>query len=199
MKPDDFVRVGGINDFTGGGPFPVSARGVDIVLARTKTGWRAFDGRCPHQGALLGEGEIEGDKLVCRNHRWRFSLDSGQRDSGPECLVSCPVAERNGALFIDVSGLAPKSLRSKGTQSLNDLPGPKKLPFIGNLYQISPKKFHLKLEEWAAEYGQTYQFHLGPTRVVVTTEPALIDELLRARPETFRRHPRPTSSFASSA
>src|SRR6516162_6282383 len=111
MKPDPFVRAANSRDLAGHGPFAVSANGVDLALVRTSGGWRAFQGRCPHQGALLGEGEIEGDKLVCRNHRWRFSIASGQRDGGPECLASCPVAERNGAIFVDVSGLAPKSAR----------------------------------------------------------------------------------------
>jgi len=55
------------------------------------------------------------------------------------------------------------------------------------LHQIDPTRAHLVLQEWAARYGSTYQFRLGPTRVVVTTEPAAIDEILRARPETFRR------------
>jgi len=31
----------------------------------------AFQGRCPHQGALLGEGELVEGHLVCRNHGWR--------------------------------------------------------------------------------------------------------------------------------
>jgi cytochrome P450/nitrite reductase/ring-hydroxylating ferredoxin subunit len=187
MKPDAFVRVASLSDLAGPGPFPVSASGVDVALVRSETGWRAFNGRCPHQGALLGEGEIEGDKLVCRNHRWRFSIASGQRDGGPECLASCPVAERNGAIFVDVSGLAPKSARPQAVGSLDDLPGPRGLPFIGNLHQIDPTRAHLVLQEWAARYGSMYQFRLGPTRVVVTVEPALINEILRARPETFRR------------
>ena len=112
--------------------------------------------RCPHQGALLGEGEIEGDKLVCRNHRWMFSIASGQRDGGPECLVSCPVAEPNGAVFVDVSGLAPKSARVQSTRSLDDLPGPRALPFIGNMHQIDPTRAHLVLQEWAARYGSMF-------------------------------------------
>ena len=103
MKPDPFVHAANSRDLVGPGPFAVSASGVDVALVRTGAGWRAFQGRCPHQGALLGEGEIEGDRLVCRNHRWRFSLNSGRRDGGPECLASCPAAERDGAIFIDVS------------------------------------------------------------------------------------------------
>jgi cytochrome P450/nitrite reductase/ring-hydroxylating ferredoxin subunit len=187
MRPDAFVRVASLADLAGPGPFPASASGVDVALVRAKAGWRAFDGRCPHQGALLGEGEIEGDKLVCRNHRWRFSIESGQRQGGPERLTSCPLAERDDAIFIDVSGLARTSIQSKTLGSVNDLPGPKGLPLFGNLHQIDPTTAHLRLEEWAAAYGPTYRFHLGRTPVVVTADSSLIDEILRARPETFRR------------
>jgi cytochrome P450/nitrite reductase/ring-hydroxylating ferredoxin subunit len=187
MKPETFLRVANLSELKSGGPFALSANGVDIVLARTGRGWRAFEGRCPHQGALLGEGELDGEALVCRNHRWRFALDSGQRDGGPECLASCPVAERNGALFVDVSGLKPSVVRTAATRALDDLPGPKPLPLIGNLHQLDPTKAHLIMEEWAARYGSIYQFWMGRRRIVATSEPALLEDVLRARPETFRR------------
>jgi cytochrome P450/nitrite reductase/ring-hydroxylating ferredoxin subunit len=187
MQPETFVRVANLDELKSAGPFALSANGVDVVLARTGSGWSAFGGRCPHHGALLGEGELDGDSLVCRNHRWRFALDSGQRDGGPECLAPCPVAERNGALFVDVAGLEPSVARTAATRSLDDLPGPKPLPLIGNLLQLDPTKAHLILEEWAARYGSIYQFWMGPRRIVATTDPASIEHVLRARPETFRR------------
>src|SRR5271165_657474 len=187
MKPETFLRVANLSELKSAGPFALSANGVDVVLARTGRGWRAFGGRCPHQGALLGEGELDGDALVCRNHRWRFALDSGQRLGGPECLPSCPVAERDGALFVDVAGLEPAAARIAATRSLDDLPGPKPLPLIGNFHQLDSTKAHLILEEWAARYGSLYQFRMGRRRIVATTEPALIEDVLRARPETFRR------------
>ena len=187
MKPETFLRVANLSELKSAGPFALSANGVDVVLARTGRGWRAFGGRCPHQGALLGEGELEGDALVCRNHRWRFALDSGQRDGGPECLAPCPVAERDGALFVDITGLKPAAALPAATRSLDDLPGPKPLPLIGNFHQLDSTKAHLILEEWAARYGSIYQFWMGRRRIVATTEPALIEEVLRARPETFRR------------
>ena len=59
MKSDSFVRVARTDELQGTGPFAVSASEVDVVLVRTGHGWRAFQGHCPHQGALLGEGEIE--------------------------------------------------------------------------------------------------------------------------------------------
>jgi cytochrome P450/nitrite reductase/ring-hydroxylating ferredoxin subunit len=187
MKPDPFVHAANSRDLIGAGPFTVSTGGVDVALVRTAVGWRAFQGRCPHQAALLGEGEIEGDKLVCRNHRWRFRIESGRRDGGPECLASCQVAEREGAIFIDVSDLKNASRRATGVRSLDDLPGPKPLPLVGNLYQLNPTKVHLTLQAWAEQYGPIYRLMLGPRRAVAISDPHLINELLRARPETFRR------------
>jgi cytochrome P450/nitrite reductase/ring-hydroxylating ferredoxin subunit len=187
VRPETFVCFAKLSDLKGKGPFALSAAGVDVVLARTSGGWRAFSGRCPHQGALLGEGDIDGDALVCRNHRWRYSLDSGQRDGGPECLTSYPIVERDGSMFVDVASLHPAAARIAATRSLDDLPGPKRLPLIGNLHQFDPPKSHLLLEEWAARYGSTYQFWMGGRRAIATTDPALIDDILRGRPEIFRR------------
>jgi phenylpropionate dioxygenase-like ring-hydroxylating dioxygenase large terminal subunit len=56
------VRVADLDQLQCDGPYALSANGFDIVAVRTPAGWRAFNGRCPHQGALLGEGEIEGDR-----------------------------------------------------------------------------------------------------------------------------------------
>src|SRR5271155_1597266 len=128
-------------------------------------------------------GELEGGALVCRNHRWRFSIDSGRREGGPESLASCPVAERDGGVFVDTAGLKRSSAGKTATRSLDDLPGPKGLPLVGNLHQIDSTRAHLILEGWAASYGSTFQFRMGSTRVVATSDPALIEEALRARPE----------------
>ena len=187
MKSETFIRVAQLSELNGDGPFALSANEADIVLVKTRGNWRAFEGRCPHQGALLGEGELDGGALVCRNHRWRFSVGSGQREGGPECLASCPVAERDGGVFVDVTGLKKRSAPNAATRSLDDLPGPNGWPLVGNMHQLDSTKVHLVLEEWAGRYGSIYQFRMGSKRVVATTDPALIEQTLRARPEVFRR------------
>ena len=187
MKSETFIRVAQLSELNGDGPFALSANEADIVLVKSRGNWRAFEGRCPHQGALLGEGELDGGALVCRNHRWRFSVGSGQREGGPECLASCPVAERDGGVFVDVTGLKKRSAPNAATRSLDDLPGPNGWPLVGNMHQLDATKVHLVLEEWAGRYGSIYQFRMGSKRVVATTDPALIEQTLRARPEVFRR------------
>ncbi|HXN88331.1 MAG TPA: cytochrome P450 [Methylocella sp.] len=181
------IRVANLDELHGDGPHALSAMGFDVVVVRTPTGLRAFEGRCPHQGALLGEGELDGDTLVCRNHRWRFSVESGQREGGPQCLASCPVVERERAIFVDVSGLSRRPGRIVAKRTLDDLPGPRGLPFLGNIHQLDLTKLHLTLERWAAQYGPVYLFREGSARVVVLSDPKWCDQVLRARPETFTR------------
>ena len=44
----------------------------------------ALDNQCPHAGASLAHGEIEGDTVSCRIHYWRFSIRDGKYlDNGP--------------------------------------------------------------------------------------------------------------------
>jgi cytochrome P450/nitrite reductase/ring-hydroxylating ferredoxin subunit len=187
MTRSTLTRVASLDELHGDGPHAISANGIDVVVVRTPTGWRAFEGRCPHQGALLGEGEVDGGVLVCRNHHWRFSIDSGQREDGPQCLVSCPIIERKRAIFVDVSELSRQAGRPLAKRTLDDLPGPSGLPFLGNTHQLDLKKLHLRLERWAAQYGPVYLFRRGSIPVLVVSAPNLCDQVMRARPETFRR------------
>jgi cytochrome P450/nitrite reductase/ring-hydroxylating ferredoxin subunit len=196
MTTASLIRLANLEELHGDGPHALSADGFDVVVVRTPAGVRAFEGRCPHQGALLGEGELDGDKLVCRNHRWRFSVDSGQREGGPQCLASCPVVEQERAIFVDVSGLSRGRGRIVAKRTLDDLPGPRGLPFVGNIHQLDLTKLHLILERWAAQYGPVYLFREGSARVVVLADPKWSDQVLRARPETFTRFSRVRPVFA---
>src|SRR5687767_2063650 len=105
MAPSSWKKIGRQSELTGHGPIAASADGHDVVLLQTPSGLRAFEGRCPHQGALLGEGELDGDTLVCRNHRWRFDAATGQRTGGPQCLRACPVEAKNGEIHVDIARL----------------------------------------------------------------------------------------------
>jgi len=176
------------NELVGEGPFALSADGLDLVIVKTEGGLRAYQGRCPHQGALLGEGEMDGNALVCRNHRWRFDSATGERQGGPGCLVSCPVEARDGELWADIAPLLRLETTSKAARrTLDDLPGPKGLPLLGNSLQMDVRRFHLVQEEWAAEYGPLYVYRLGPNRIVGVADPRLNEAILRARPESYRR------------
>lgn len=76
---------------------------------------------------------------------------------------------------------------SDQVQRLEQLPGPKGLPLLGNLLQLDARRLHVVLENWANRYGSLYAFRAGPKRTVVVGDPALSDQILRARPDDYRR------------
>ncbi|MET0593052.1 MAG: cytochrome P450 [Polyangiaceae bacterium] len=183
-----FKRVARIDELKGAGPHSVAADGIDVVLVRTERGLRAFEGRCPHRGALLGEGELHGETLVCRNHRWKFDVETGARDGGPECLSACPVQEEAGEILVDVTKLVrPRESMRPPRRKIEDLPGPRGLPIVGNVFQVEREQMHQQLETWAREYGSPYTFHMGPRRFVVFDDMHDMMPVLRDRPEAFTR------------
>ncbi len=47
----------------------------------------AVDNRCPHEGASLAHGYVEGDTVSCRMHHWRFCIRDGTylNEDRPAC------------------------------------------------------------------------------------------------------------------
>lgn len=76
---------------------------LTLAVCRFEGAYHAFDGKCPHRGAPLAEGEIAGELLVCPLHHFKFSLKTGR------CLMprhlklrSFPVHEEAGELRIEL-------------------------------------------------------------------------------------------------
>lgn len=187
--PTDWIRAAALSDLAADRPTALGAGGLDLVAVPTASGPKVYEGRCPHQGALLGEGELDGATLVCRNHRWRFDTTTGQRDGGPQCLRACPTEVRDGALFVDVTSLRADAM-TKGTRTLADLPGPKARPIVGNALQLDVTRLHQCLEDWARAYGPMFHFRVVGKHYVGVSDPELVEAVLRARPETYRRDER---------
>ena len=184
----EWSRLTRVADLHGDGPFALAVNGRDIVLLRAHGTFKAYDGRCPHQGALLGEGELDGETVVCRNHRWRFQVESGRRIGGPQCLTAYAIEQRGDELWVNASPLTNLPARTEGaTRKVNGLPHKRNLPFLGNLHLLELGRLHEILEGWAGEFGGPFTYRVGPFRVVGLSDPALMQEVLRARPETFRR------------
>ncbi|MCG8314161.1 MAG: Rieske 2Fe-2S domain-containing protein [Pseudomonadales bacterium] len=78
----------------------VAFRGVDDQLI-------ILDGYCPHMGADLAEGYVEGNSIRCSMHGWRWGED-GVCDDIPyakkipprACIKHWPVLERNGLAYV---------------------------------------------------------------------------------------------------
>jgi cytochrome P450 len=104
---------------------------------------------------------------------------------------------RGDELFVDVAPLGDGTAsRPTATREIADLPGPKGWPLIGVALDLEVSRLHLTLEQWAREYGPVYRVNLGARSLVATSDPELIDQCLRARPDVFRRDARVEPVFA---
>jgi toluene monooxygenase system ferredoxin subunit len=84
----------------------VELGGHKLLLVRLYGGeLRAYQGRCPHQGAALAEGDFDGRYLRCAAHAWQFDLLTGQGVNPASCtLQSFPVQERDALIFVGLDG-----------------------------------------------------------------------------------------------
>jgi len=69
----------------------------------------------------------------------------------------------------------------------DDLPGPRPYPVVGNALQLDSRTSHLQMQRWCDEYGPIYRMRIGPRRVMVIGDHALVARVLRDRPDGFRR------------
>ena len=58
--------------------------------------------RCPHAGATLSEGELEGGVVTCPRHGSQFDVATGQRVRGPADtdIATYPTVEDGGQLYL---------------------------------------------------------------------------------------------------
>lgn len=68
-----------------GRAFPVGNRMVAVFFHQGR--YFAIDDFCPHQGASLAEGYLDGCTVACPWHHWRFSLDDGSWLDNPKIGV----------------------------------------------------------------------------------------------------------------
>ncbi len=59
---------------------------LKLALIRTESGFYAFHDACPHMGENLHKGLVNAwDELVCPLHFYRFSLRTGEEQTGKSC------------------------------------------------------------------------------------------------------------------
>jgi glutamate synthase domain-containing protein 2/nitrite reductase/ring-hydroxylating ferredoxin subunit len=73
------VRVATWSEIEPGGLVHALVAGVDLVVVQWPDGegHSVLYGRCVHRGALMADGHIDGDNLVCGIHSWDYRYDTG--------------------------------------------------------------------------------------------------------------------------
>jgi len=98
----NLVRIATWADVPDGQPTAANTEGVDLVIIRRGDEHSVLHGRCLHRGALLADGEIRGDDLICGLHGWDYRIESGVSayNNGEVLAKFTSVIEGDG-LFVD--------------------------------------------------------------------------------------------------
>jgi nitrite reductase (NADH) small subunit/3-phenylpropionate/trans-cinnamate dioxygenase ferredoxin subunit len=78
--------------------------GKNIALANVDGKLFAINNICLHRGGPLGEGELEGQVVVCPWHGWKYDVTTGKLTTNPTVGVQCYAVEiRGDDIYVDLS------------------------------------------------------------------------------------------------
>jgi 3-phenylpropionate/trans-cinnamate dioxygenase ferredoxin subunit len=110
---EQWRAVARVGDLRPGDVIAVEIDGVHLALGRDGERYFAVQRRCLHSGGDLAGGIVSRGHLVCPQHGWRFSTETGRHDSSEGfCLVRYPVRIEGGRIEVDprpVPASAPRS------------------------------------------------------------------------------------------
>ncbi len=76
--------------------------GVDLVIVRYDDEVTVLYGRCAHRGALMSDGHVDGDNLICGVHGWDYRLDTGISEyNNSETLPKFKAWVKDGKVVVD--------------------------------------------------------------------------------------------------
>ncbi len=80
---------------------------VDLVVIRHDARISVLYGRCLHRGALLADGFVDGDNLICGVHNWDYRIDTGISEyNNAEVLAKFNACVENGKVLVDQDEIA---------------------------------------------------------------------------------------------
>jgi glutamate synthase domain-containing protein 2 len=75
---------------------------VDLVIVRYDDSVSVLYGRCAHRGALMSDGHVDGDNLICGVHGWDYRMDTGISEyNHSETLPKFNAWVEEGDVFVD--------------------------------------------------------------------------------------------------
>jgi len=96
------VSVGVWDDLQDRKPAYSLVAGVDLVVVRFDEEASVLYGRCAHRGALMSDGHVRGDNLICGVHGWDYRLDTGISEyNNSETLARFTAWIEDGQVWVD--------------------------------------------------------------------------------------------------
>jgi len=99
-----FYRVSMVNEFPSGERLFLEIDGLPIVLFSIGDDFLATGDICTHDGGEIGEGELDGEEIICPRHGARFNIRTGKAMSLPAVtgIPIYPVRQVDGFIEIGI-------------------------------------------------------------------------------------------------
>jgi len=99
MKKIPLIKL---NDLKEKDPTHKLINGLDLVLVKYGSKVSVLYGRCLHRGALMADGYIDGNNLICGVHGWDYRYDTGVSEyNNEEVLYKFEAHIEDGIVYID--------------------------------------------------------------------------------------------------
>jgi glutamate synthase domain-containing protein 2/nitrite reductase/ring-hydroxylating ferredoxin subunit len=104
MRPYQVSTLGKVKDLE---PFGFQVEGIDLVLIKEAAEVSVLYGRCLHRGALMEDGYVSGEDLICGVHNWDYKWRSGvSAYNNAEALPKFSSWVDDGAVYVDADEIA---------------------------------------------------------------------------------------------
>ncbi|MEZ4933859.1 MAG: Rieske 2Fe-2S domain-containing protein [Saprospiraceae bacterium] len=98
----DPVKIADFNQLEDRQPAHALVENTDLVVIRFGEQVSVLYGRCLHRGALLSDGHVDGDNLICGLHNWDYRIDTGVSEyNNEEALRKFKSAVHEGIVYAD--------------------------------------------------------------------------------------------------
>ena len=110
-------KVATITEIPSGQSTVVTIGDKRVAIFHREGSFHAIADECPHRGASLGEGDLEGSIVTCPWHGWQFDVTTGQSPINPAaCVPTYPCKVEEGDVWVQID-ISPLPVRQAGNPS----------------------------------------------------------------------------------
>lgn len=95
-------KLGLLSDFKDREPSHEIINGLDLVIIKFDDNVSVLYGRCMHRGALMSDGYIQGENIICGVHGWDYRMDTGVSEyNNDEALHKFTTIIEDDVVYVD--------------------------------------------------------------------------------------------------
>ena len=99
----EWIRIAKTDEVSAGKGVVVEANGKCLAVFHVDGAFHVTDNMCPHRGGPLGEGDLDGETVICPWHGWEFNVKTGHCVKNPSGNIkSYQTAVEEGEIKIEL-------------------------------------------------------------------------------------------------